>query len=59
MTEEQTERVVEALEGINHQMKMINAALVDIYARVGTLDDELDIWTPTAYEYGAGDDGGS
>ncbi len=56
MTPEQTERVVDALEGINHNLKMINAALVDIYAKVGTLDDELDIWTPTAHVYGEDDD---
>ena len=53
MTPEQTERVVDALEGINHNLKMINIALVDIYAKVVTLDDELDIWTPTAPEYDA------
>jgi hypothetical protein len=51
MTPEQTERVVDALEGVHHSLKMINAALIDIYARMGTLDDELDIWVPTAREY--------
>ena len=57
MTPEQTERVITALEGINYNLKMINAALVDIYAKVGSLDDELDIWAPSAYEYGDDDDG--
>ena len=55
MTPEQTEIVIEALVGINENLKQMNIQLVDICARLGTLDDELDIWAPTAHEYGEND----
>ena len=56
MTESQTEIVIEALVGINENLKKMNMALVDIYARLGTLDDDLDVWMPMAMEYGESDD---
>ena len=56
MTPEETRKIIRSLDGIHAALETISFTLKVLQGQIGSLDDTLNVWTPTATEYGGDDD---
>ena len=51
MTPEETRKIIRSLDGIHAALETISFTLKVLQGQIGSLDDTLNVWTPTATEY--------